>query len=159
MSIGRPPSSTTTQPLVAVQVPLPSWSGSSSSPRHSAYDCRMADVADSATTRMPTWQFDGTTFAPATAVTPARMLVAPATVVRGACQPGVQPPTGAVRLLAPLPVTHTVVAGDSGRNDDVFLSSTSDSRTAWRATSRCAGEPIWPAPLVLAIGASNRPSW
>src|SRR5262249_25978642 len=98
-STGRPPSTTTTQPLVAVQVPLPPWVGVALSPIHSAYDC-----TGSETTRMPTWHPDETTrAAPTTEVTPWRIVV-PTGVISGCCQPSVQAPICARRLSAPLPV-------------------------------------------------------
>ncbi|WP_413894708.1 hypothetical protein [Pantoea ananatis] len=81
-------------------------------------------------------------------------------VVPVPCQFSVQPPACLPTSLAPSPATSCF--GDSGSTPPWFFSSTSDSRTACRATARCAGAPIsanWP-PTARADGlpASNRPS-
>ena len=55
------------------------------------------------------------------------------------CQLMVQPPLCLAMLSAPSPATSTRSCGDSGSRWLRFFSSTSDSRTAWRATARCAG--------------------
>ena len=56
------------------------------------------------------------------------------------CQVMVQPPDCLLMLSAPSPVTSTCLLAASGSRPPLFLSSTSDWRTASRASARCSGE-------------------
>src|ERR1039457_6495599 len=87
------------------------------------------------------------------ALLPKRFLTAPSTVVPvvvlvaapavpSPCQPRVQPPHCLASESAPLPVTRIFFAVLLRGRRPSFLSSTCDSRTAWRATVRCSGEPM-----------------
>ena len=95
---------------------------------------------------------------------PAKIEVAPgkfALVRPVPCQVSVQPPFCLEMLSAPSPATSTCLRGSIGSTPS-FFSSTSDSRTARRASARCAGLPTTCTDLVtsgLADGspASNMP--
>ncbi len=77
------------------------------------------------------------------------------------CQVNVQPPACLAMLSAPSPATSTRCFGASGSTPPWFFSSTSDSRTAWRATARCSGAPsssnLPPSARAEGLGFSNRP--
>ena len=57
------------------------------------------------------------------------------------CQVMLQPPHCLGTLSAPSPATSTLRLRSSGKRSFEFLSSTSDLRTASRATARCSGAP------------------
>src|SRR5689334_16468851 len=61
------------------------------------------------------------------------------------CHVMVQPPHWFVRLLAPLPPTHTRLVLASGSTLPVFCKRTSDSRTARRPSARCSADPSAPS--------------
>src|SRR5688572_27295832 len=56
------------------------------------------------------------------------------------CQVMVQPPACLLMLSAPSPVTSTCLLAASGSRPPLFLSMTSDWRTASRAVARCSGD-------------------
>ena len=58
------------------------------------------------------------------------------------CHVILHPPDCLPMLSAPSPATNMRLPADSGRVLFLFLSSTSDSRTAWAAISRCSALPI-----------------
>ncbi len=58
------------------------------------------------------------------------------------CQVILQPPDCLPILSAASPATNICCVPFRGRTWSLFLSNTKDSRTAWRATSRCASAPM-----------------